>query len=50
MAEQLGWAPFYVVCALLAIPGLLLLPVVRHWFGEEPAAAPSGRSALADAG
>ena len=33
MAAELGWPQFYVVCTLLAIPGLLLLPFVRHWFG-----------------
>jgi MFS transporter, PAT family, beta-lactamase induction signal transducer AmpG len=48
MAEQLGWPQFYVVCTLLAIPGLLLLPLVRQWFGEDASktSAPAGRSAL----
>jgi PAT family beta-lactamase induction signal transducer AmpG len=48
MAEALGWPQFYVVCTLLAIPGLLLLVVVRQWFGpapEQPAAA-NGESAF----
>lgn len=56
MAELLGWPPFFIVCALLAIPGLLLLPLVRQWFGDddqtsvpESAQAPS-RSAVADPG
>ncbi len=40
MAAELGWSSFYVVCTLLAIPGLLLLPFVRHWFSEATAAAP----------
>jgi PAT family beta-lactamase induction signal transducer AmpG len=39
MAEQLGWPQFFIVCALIAIPGLVLLPVVRHWFGEDAAQA-----------
>jgi PAT family beta-lactamase induction signal transducer AmpG len=48
MAEGLGWPQFYVVCTLLAIPGLLLLPLVRQWFGEEASkqSAPADRSAL----
>ena len=37
MAAGLGWPQFYIVCALLAIPGLLLLPLVRYWFGENTA-------------
>jgi len=50
MAAQLGWPQFFVACALLAIPGLLLLPLVRQWFGEPPASSfPTGRSATADA-
>jgi len=35
MAEALGWPQFFVVCTLLALPGLLLLPVVRAWFGGD---------------
>jgi PAT family beta-lactamase induction signal transducer AmpG len=36
MAEALGWPQFFIVCALLALPGLLLLPLVRQWFGPGP--------------
>jgi MFS transporter, PAT family, beta-lactamase induction signal transducer AmpG len=43
MAEALGWPQFFVVCTLLALPGLLLLPVLRTWFGGVP--APSSASA-----
>lgn len=43
MAAALGWPQFYLVCTLLAIPGLLMLPLVRHWFGEPPAAEPARR-------
>jgi MFS transporter, PAT family, beta-lactamase induction signal transducer AmpG len=48
MAEALGWPQFFIVCALLAIPGLLLLPLVRQWFGDEPlsAPAPDGRPSV----
>ncbi|WP_233279552.1 AmpG family muropeptide MFS transporter [Acidihalobacter yilgarnensis] len=31
MAASLGWADFFIVCALLAIPGLLLLRRFRDW-------------------
>lgn len=53
MASYLGWPQFFIVCALIAIPGLLLLPAVRHWFGEDPNRAPIGgrdQSASVDAG
>jgi PAT family beta-lactamase induction signal transducer AmpG len=49
MAEALGWPQFFIVCALLALPGLLLLPLVRQWFGPGPeanASATSSRSGL----
>jgi PAT family beta-lactamase induction signal transducer AmpG len=35
IAEALGWPQFFALCTLLALPGLLLLPVVRAWFGGE---------------
>lgn len=41
LAEALGWPQFFVVCTLLALPGLLLLPVVRAWFGDSPQRRPS---------
>jgi PAT family beta-lactamase induction signal transducer AmpG len=31
MAEHLGWINFYVICALLAAPGLLLLLKIAPW-------------------
>jgi len=31
LAEQLGWANFYLLCAVLAIPGMLLLLKVAPW-------------------
>ena len=36
MAEALGWPQFFVVCTLLALPGLVLLPALRAWFGAAP--------------
>jgi PAT family beta-lactamase induction signal transducer AmpG len=30
-AEWLGWTLFFAACALIAIPGLLLLARFRHW-------------------
>lgn len=48
IAAELGWHQFYIACTLLAIPGLMLLPLVRHWFAESSDAAPTSasRSAL----
>jgi PAT family beta-lactamase induction signal transducer AmpG len=31
MAEFFGWGDFYLICALLAIPGLLLLLRLAPW-------------------
>jgi MFS transporter, PAT family, beta-lactamase induction signal transducer AmpG len=31
MVSQLGWFNFFLVCAALAVPGLLLLPKVAPW-------------------
>jgi PAT family beta-lactamase induction signal transducer AmpG len=39
LATELGWPQFYIACTLLAIPGLMLLPLIRHWFSDEAAAA-----------
>lgn len=49
-AEQLGWIPFFLVCALVAIPGLVLLLSLRHWFedADEPVAAPEARPVPAE--
>jgi PAT family beta-lactamase induction signal transducer AmpG len=41
MAAELGWPNFYLACTLLAIPGLMLLPLVRHWFSASTTAAPA---------
>ena len=40
MATQMGWAPFFVFAALVAIPGLVLLLAFRGWLrGKSPAPA-----------
>ena len=31
MAEYLGWSGFYIVCALVALPGMLLLIRIAPW-------------------
>jgi len=31
LVEQLGWTPFFLLCALLALPGMLLLPRIAPW-------------------
>jgi PAT family beta-lactamase induction signal transducer AmpG len=36
IVEAIGWPQFYVLCALLAIPGMLLLFKVAPWNGREP--------------
>jgi PAT family beta-lactamase induction signal transducer AmpG len=36
IVEQLGWRDFFLVCTLLAIPGLLLLPRVAPWREAPP--------------
>ena len=35
MVERIGWSNFYLLCAALAIPGLLLLIKVAPWNGED---------------
>ena len=34
MAELMGWFPFFVMCALVAIPGMLLLLRFKSWIDE----------------
>ncbi|MEE8305749.1 MAG: AmpG family muropeptide MFS transporter [Gammaproteobacteria bacterium] len=38
-AEYLGWVSFFTLCALIAIPGLLLLAYLSSWFGKQAASA-----------
>jgi PAT family beta-lactamase induction signal transducer AmpG len=34
MVESLGWVPFFLICTLLAIPGMVLLFWVAPWSGD----------------
>jgi PAT family beta-lactamase induction signal transducer AmpG len=36
IVEQTGWFWFFIVCTVLAIPGLMLLPKVAPWNEPEP--------------
>jgi PAT family beta-lactamase induction signal transducer AmpG len=40
LAMQLGWIPFFVFSALIAIPGLALLLRFRDWFPSHEPAGP----------
>jgi PAT family beta-lactamase induction signal transducer AmpG len=42
VVDATGWFVFFLVCTLLAVPGLLLLPKVAPWSGADPKAAPRG--------
>ena len=37
LVEQTGWLNFFFICTLLAVPGMLLLPNVAPWNGDQPA-------------
>lgn len=39
LAEQTGWPHFFLLTLAMAIPGLLLLPVIAPWNREHPRAA-----------
>ena len=39
LAEQIGWVSFFVSCAIIAVPGLLLLLVFRGWLGDSRGSA-----------
>ncbi len=43
MATDLGWSRFFIVCTLLALPGLLLLTRFRPWL-EQNDAAPAAKT------
>ena len=36
IVEQTGWFWFFIVCTILALPGLMLLPKVAPWNESEP--------------
>lgn len=37
LVEDLGWLDFFLLCFVLALPGMLLLPKVAAWGAERPA-------------
>ncbi len=39
LVEQAGWLNFFFLCAALALPGMLLLPKVAPWNGDQTAPA-----------
>lgn len=45
LASVLGWPTFFVSCALVAVPGLMLLLYLRSWIRDS--AVPAGNSAVA---
>ena len=36
IVEAVGWTPFFLLCTLLAVPGMLLLLVVAPWNEKDP--------------
>jgi PAT family beta-lactamase induction signal transducer AmpG len=36
LVERLGWVPFFLLCFLLALPGMLLLLKVAPWNETPP--------------
>ena len=34
LVEHLGWMPFFLLCAALAVPGMMLLLRIAPWHGE----------------
>ncbi|MFH1872344.1 MAG: AmpG family muropeptide MFS transporter [Pseudomonadota bacterium] len=40
LVEILGWFPFFMLCALLAVPGMVLLLKVAPWHGQHAALKP----------
>jgi PAT family beta-lactamase induction signal transducer AmpG len=36
LVEQTGWFDFFLLCTVLALPGMLLLPNVAPWNGDRP--------------
>ena len=41
IVEYFDWVTFFLLCAVVAIPGLLLLPWVAPWRGEEASTSDS---------
>ena len=42
LVERLGWFDFFLLCAALGVPGMLLLLKVAPWGGEQKTASPAG--------
>jgi PAT family beta-lactamase induction signal transducer AmpG len=42
MVEQTGWFNFFLICTLLAVPGMLLLPRIAPWNGDRMKAEVAG--------
>jgi PAT family beta-lactamase induction signal transducer AmpG len=40
LVEQLGWDSFFLLCAALAVPGMLLLLKVAPWGETQPVLKP----------
>jgi PAT family beta-lactamase induction signal transducer AmpG len=40
IVEAVGWTQFFVICTIVAIPGMLLLLKVAPWTDTPPAEAP----------
>jgi PAT family beta-lactamase induction signal transducer AmpG len=40
MVERLGWVDFFLLCAVLAAPGMALLLRVAPWFGDRKGGSP----------
>jgi PAT family beta-lactamase induction signal transducer AmpG len=45
LVEQLGWFNFFLLCTLLALPGMLLLVKVAPWNGAADQPSLSGKNA-----
>ncbi len=41
MAKHMGWVDFFIFCALIAVPGLLILLRFKRWLGAEAISATS---------
>ena len=50
LVESIGWVPFFLLCALLAIPGLALLARFRDWMTRESATPSETASGARSAG
>jgi PAT family beta-lactamase induction signal transducer AmpG len=40
IVERVGWVDFFVLCAVLAVPGMALLLRVAPWFGDRKGGPP----------